>query len=350
MILNEIKLTPLIDTLRLEKIDDAIYFSEKYSGYVSNSRLGLLNPRQEGSPEKFFAGFKPVGYAPALELGSAVHELVLQPELFELAEDFGKPTAKLGAVADVLYPTFLERDITMEDVINASDKIDYYKGKITNDRFNEVITKCTPYWEARQQQEYDLNSTKERIFMDTKGRETVKSCVEALTNNKTVQDLLHPTGLLEEPISENEQAILLDVEAECPNGKKFIIRLKAKIDNYTIDKESNTIVVNDVKTIGKIVSEIDNNIRKFRYSREIAFYIFLLKLCAKKYYGLSNPKVRANYLVVSTIPNFYSKVRPVMYSEIREGFHEFKKLLKYVAYLIGYNNYTLGEQSSKYQL
>lgn len=69
MILNEIKLTPLIDTLRLEKIDDAIYFSEKYNGYVSNSRLGLLNPRQEGSPEKFFAGFKPVGYAPALELG-----------------------------------------------------------------------------------------------------------------------------------------------------------------------------------------------------------------------------------------------------------------------------------------
>jgi hypothetical protein len=64
---------------------------------------------------------------------SAVHELVLQPELFELAEDFGKPTAKLGAVADVLYPTFLERDVTMEDVIKASDKIDYYKGKITND-------------------------------------------------------------------------------------------------------------------------------------------------------------------------------------------------------------------------
>jgi hypothetical protein len=349
MNLNEIKLTPLIDTLRLEKIDDAIYFSEKYSGYVSNSRLGLLNPRQEGSPEKFFAGFKPIGYAPALELGSAVHELVLQSHLFELAEDLGKPTAKLGAVADVLYPIFLEHDITIEDVINASDKIDYYKGKITNDRFNEVITKCTPYWKARQQQEYDLNITKERIFMDTKSRETVKSCVEALTNNKSVQDLLHPTGLLEEPISENEQAILLDVEAECPNGKKFIIRLKAKIDNYTIDKESNTIIVNDVKTIGKIVSEIENNIKKFRYSREIAMYVYLLKLCAEKYYNLSNPKIQANYLVVSTIPNFYSKVRPVMYSEIREGFNEFKKLLKYVAYLIGYQDFTLNEQSSKYQ-
>lgn len=78
-------------------------------------------------------------------------------------------------------------------------------------------------------------------------------------------------------------------------------------------------------------------------------YIYLLKLCAEKYYDLSNPKIQANYLVVSTIPNFYSKVRPVMYSEIREGFHEFKKLLKYVAYLIGYQDFTLNEQSSKYQ-
>lgn len=349
MKLSDIKLKPLLDTLRLEKISDAVYFSEQYSGYVSNSRLGLLNPRQDGSPEKFFAGFKPVGYAPALEMGSAVHELVLQPDAFELAEDLGKPTAKLGAMADELYAVFLEGAVTINDVINASDKIDYYKGKITDDRFNEVITKCIPYWEARQKQEFDLTS-KERIFLDTKTREVVISCVDALNNNKSVQNLLHPMGLAEDPISENEQAILLDVEAECPNGKKFIIRLKSKIDNYTIDRETNTITVNDVKTIGKIVSEIDNNIKKFHYSREFAMYIYLLKLCAEKFYGLKDPKIKANYLVVSTIPNFYSKVRPVPYREVKEGFHEFKTLLRYVAYLIGYKDFTLDERPSKYQL
>ena len=32
------------------------YFSEKYSGYVSNSRLSRINPDQDGSPEKFFNG------------------------------------------------------------------------------------------------------------------------------------------------------------------------------------------------------------------------------------------------------------------------------------------------------
>lgn len=73
----------------------------------------------------------------------------------------------------------------------------------------------------------------------------------------------------ENPLSENEQAILLDVEAKCPNGKKVILHLKSKLDNYTIDKETNTICVNDIKTIGKIVSEIDSNIERFRYNREL---------------------------------------------------------------------------------
>lgn len=54
MKLSEIHITPLLDTLKFEDIDDEIYFSERYSGYVSNSRLSRINPEQDGSPEKFF--------------------------------------------------------------------------------------------------------------------------------------------------------------------------------------------------------------------------------------------------------------------------------------------------------
>ena len=349
MELKDIKLTPLLDTLRLEKISDKVYFSEKYSNYVSNSRLGLLNPRQDGNPDKFFSGLK-FTTSQALALGSAVHELVLQPDSFELSKDVGKPTAKLGVMADELYPIFVERDVTKDDVVKASDKVDYYKGKITKDRANDVISECSNYWTKRKERELDITQDREIIYLDNKSLEIVKSCVSALNSNKQVQNLLHPKGLLQDPISENEQAILLDVKAECPNGSEFILHLKSKLDNYTIDLETNTIVVNDIKTIGKIVSEIDNNIKKFHYSREFAMYIYLLKLCAEKFYGLVNPKISANYLVVSTIPNFFTKVRPVTYGEIREGFHEFRTLLKYAAYNIGYNNYSLDERPSKYQL
>ena len=281
---------------------------------------------------------------------SAVHELTLQPEYFELADDLGKPTAKLGAMADTLYPIFVKGNVTSEDVIEASNKIDYYKGKMTSDLIKKVLTSCKPYWEKRSSTELDITRNKELIHMDTRSMEVVKSCVEALKNNAQVQKLLHPEGLVTKPIIANEQAILMDVKAICPNGKEFILHLKSKLDNYSIDLDTNTIVVNDVKTIGKILSEFDNNIARFHYSREMAMYLYLLKLCAKKFHRIENPKIQANYLVVSTIPDFYTKVRPITYGEIVQGFKEFQVLLKYVAYQIGYHDYSLDERPGKYQL
>ena len=339
MQLSEIKLTPLLDTLQLVKISDTEYFSPKYGEYISNSRLGLLNPRQGGSPESFFTGFKDEGFISSLVIGSAVHELVLQNESFELAPALGKPTAKMGAMADELYPVWLKHPIRTSDITEASNKINYYKGKLTPDRIKQVNEQCIPYWKARKQ--LVSNSNKELIYLDDKSRDTVYNCVEALTNNPQVQELLHPSGLIDAPISLNENALLLDVQAECPNGKTFIMHLKAKLDNFTIDLESDTIVVNDVKTIGKVVSEIDSNISKYHYSRELAMYLFLLRLYVIKEYGIENPTMKANYLVVSTVPQYYTKVRAMTKKECYEGLHEFRTLLRYAAYQIGYNGYSL---------
>ena len=339
MQLSEIKLTPLLDTLQLVKISDSEYFSPKYGEYISNSRLGLLNPRQGGSPESFFTGFKDEGFISSLVIGSAVHELVLQNESFELAPALGKPTAKMGAMADELYPVWLKHPIRTADITEASNKINYYKGKLTPERIKQVNEQCIPYWKARKQ--LVSNSNKELIYLDDKSRDTVYNCVEALTNNSQVQELLHPSGLIDAPISLNENALLLDVQAECPNGKTFIIHLKAKLDNFTIDLESDTIVVNDVKTIGKVVSEIDSNISKYHYSRELAMYLFLLRLYVIKEYGIENPTMKANYLVVSTVPQYYTKVRAMTKKECYAGLHEFQTLLRYAAYQIGYNGYSL---------
>ena len=97
MKLSEIKISPILESLQLLKIPDSKYF-EEYSNYISNSRLSLLNPDQGGSPEKFFNGFTPT-YSDAFSLGSNVHALILQNDLFQLVEEVNKPTAKLGAIA-----------------------------------------------------------------------------------------------------------------------------------------------------------------------------------------------------------------------------------------------------------
>lgn len=349
MKLEDIKLEPLIDTLLLEKIDDKVYFTSPiYKHRISNSRLGLLNPSQGGTPEKFFTGFQQT-FNPSFALGSAVHEQILQPHLFKLAEDTGKPTAKMGGMADELYDIFCQREITDQDIIKASDKVDYYKGKMTPERISEVRSKCAKYWETRAMLEFNLDETKEVRYLDYPMLEKAKACIESLQSNKQAMDLLHPKGLIEDPISECEQAILLDVKATMPNGSEVILHLKAKLDNYTIDLESNIIKINDVKTHGQMLNTFDTAKVKYHYHREIAFYMYLLGLIAKHKYNMDSPKKQANYLVVSTMPNFYSKVVPITFVEIRRGFYEFQKLLRYSAYLMCYKGYSFDEQPGKYK-
>lgn len=333
--LEEIEIIPLLDTLRLQKIDDSEYFSEKYNGYISNSRLSLINPEQDNDPEAFFEGLsKHNKYSDALIFGSAVHELVLQPDLFHLCHVVDRPTAKAGFMADELYDIYVKKgDVNDDEVIAASDKIGYYKGSMNKDRIFNLRTSCINYWKSRA--DYERNRVKaegDPIYLDPKSRERVTECVTALLENQKIYDLLNPKGLLEQPISENEQAILLDVEVRIPGCDSFILRLKAKLDNYTIDRETNTIIVNDVKTIGKIVSEFQNNFERYHYHRELALYSWLLTLVAKKHYGMEDCTVKSNCLVVSTIPAYYTKVYEVTKSDFNKGWNEFKWLLRLVAH------------------
>lgn len=328
--MNNIKITPLLDTLYLQKINDEEYFSKKYSNYISNSRLSLINPAQDGSSEKFFQGFKPV-YSAAFDLGTGVHCMSLQSDLFTICETVDKPTAKLGALADRLYNICNGEIPSKEQICEQAKIIDYYGGNLSDSKVENVITKCSDYWHSRCDFERSYIGDREILYFDPKSRETVLNCVKALNNNNRVQNLLHPKGIISDPISEMEQAILLDIKVEIDNIDPFILRLKSKLDNYTIDIETNTICVNDVKTIGKIVSEMDANIEKFHYNREIAMYSWLLSLCAKKYYGMDCPIVKGNYLVVSTIPGYYTKVVPMTRKMFKEGWNEFRYLLKLVA-------------------
>ena len=333
-------ITPLLDTLRLQKIDDEEYFSEKYSNYISNSRLGLINPDQGGSPERFFAGFKPM-YSAAFDLGTGVHCCTLQSDLFTICEEVDKPTAKVGALADRLYSTYKTREITTEDIIKEATIIDYYGGNLNTAKIKAVLEKCEPYWRDRKQFEEHYKEDKTLLYFDPKSRHTVQSCVKALASNKKIQDLLHPTGLIEDPISDTEQAILLDVQVESDKGN-FKLRLKSKLDHFSIDRDTNTVTVNDVKTIGKIVSEMSSNIEKFHYNRELAMYSWLLSLCAEKYYGLEKPTIKGNYLVVSTIPAYYTKVIPMTKGMFKEGWNEFRRLLRLVAECVANDNPEFG--------
>ena len=337
MLINncEVKITPIIESLRIEDIDDATYFSEKYSEYISNSRLKLINPDEGGSPQKFFDGLSANKiYSDSLVFGSAVHELVLQPESFEICDTVDRPTGKLGFIADIIYDNFTSqgKEYTDEDIINAAIEVDYYHGLLSENQLLKVKTSIVDYLKTRSQHKFE----KTPIYLDPKSREKLSLCINALNENDRITGLLNPKGALIDPVSSNATTILLDVKVEVEGKESFILRLKSKLDNYTIDKESNTIVVNDIKTTGKIVSLFDEAIENYHYFREISMYSWLLSLCAEKHFGMTNPTIKGNFLVVSTVPQYYTKVVPMTKKMYNRGWNEFKRLLSMVAYYKAY--------------
>ena len=339
--LSKIKITPLIDTLKLEDIDDSIYFSKQYADYISNSRMSLINPAQGGSPKTFFEGLiKNAKFSSSLAFGSAVHELTLQPESFFLCEDVAAPTAKVGLMADLVWSMSKNGELPLDEVLrDAAVKVDYYKGLPTQNQMMKVKDAIRPYFKARYKFEQDSTDPRTPIYLDEKSRDRLQEVMDSLNNNEAIQKLLHPVGLLDEELPHaNEKTILMDIE--CTVGEeKVILKLKAKLDNYTIDKLNNTIIVNDVKTTGKLCSEFTNAVKSFHYYREIAFYSWLLSLCSKKFYEFEvPPKIEGNFLVVETIPSYWSTVVPMKSNWFISGIKEFTTLLKMIAYykVVGY--------------
>lgn len=332
---RNVKLIPLFDTIQLIEMSDEEYFSEKWAGYISNSTLALINPAQGGSPQIYKEGLsKHPKYSDSLVFGSAVHELVLQPGEFKVADNVNRPTAKMGAMADELYKTFLSNKgvVSDDDIIAASNKIDYYKGKMDSIKIENVKDKCINYWRDRRDWESEHNNSEiEPIYLDPKSREKLQLCLASVEANKEVQDLLHPKGVFEEPISMNEAALFMDVKAE-HEGKETILKLKGKLDNFTIDIETNEVVLNDLKTTGHWLIDFGDSFKKYHYNRQMAMYAWMLRSYVQKQYNIKPSSLMANMLLVCTVPDYRAGVFRVTNGEIRKGFLEFKDLLQRVAY------------------
>ena len=325
-IIKQIKITPLLDTLKLEDIDDDVYFKQYSKEYISNSRLGVL--KRDGV-KTFFEGIPQV-YNPSFETGTLIHENVLEPEKYEVIEGVFKPTAKAGLMADALYKSDGTTP-TDDEIKSMSYKIGYYKDKLTSNRLKEFRDKAEPYWRDRFlfEQNNPLGE-KKRIFTDEKNYNLLVNCLKTLNENKDIQKLLHPSGLVEEPIVGNERTILMDIEMKVPDYEPRIYHLKAKLDNFSIDSEEKIITVNDLKTTSRPAVQFDPTF--FSYQREIAFYSWLIKLCAKKFYNVENATTKGNFLVVSTIPEYNTLVYPMTPKLFLSGWKEVLYLLKTVAY------------------
>lgn len=322
-----IKIIPILESLQLLDISDEEYFGEKYKDYISNSRLKLIDPNEGGSPELFEAGLSP-SFSDAFYYGSAIHCLTLQPNDYELVESVDRPTSKAGFMADELFKSPCKE----VDYIKASNKIGYYKGKMDENKISALSEKCSKYWADRLDFENSYVGDKELIYLDSKSREKVRKSLINIKNNREIQKLLYPEGLIENPKSYNEATILLEVKAITPSKDEIILKLKGKLDNFTVDEESNTLTLNDLKTTGHDIRDFPTgSFLKFNYARQMAMYGWMLHLANKTHFKLPNPTFKANMLLVSSIPPCDCGVFSLNGKHIKRGMEMFTDLLKRVA-------------------
>jgi hypothetical protein len=320
-----IKIIP--ESIQLIRLSDKEYFSDEYKDYVSNSKLKLINPDEGGSEELFESGLK-FAYNESFDLGSAVHQTLLQPDEFFIS-DIRKPSGKLGLFAEHVKQ-YVSENIPLEKAyLKASTSADYYNGKLSENILNKAINQCSDFWEC-----IETRTDKIPIYLSEKMYEKYAQCISELYLNGKLMNELRDAY--------NEYAILCEISVD-----GVIIKIKAKLDSFTI--RENIVTLNDLKTTShpvnyfmgnnaNLIDEngnkykkwIDGSFQKYHYYRQMAMYLYLLQAYLYKEYNQVF-EYKANMLVVETVPNFRSKIFSVSEKNMQKGLDELKKCLLLVA-------------------
>jgi hypothetical protein len=356
--LSKINIEFLTETAeRIEDVSDDAYFGAEYKNYISNSLLKLINPEEGGAPTRFLEGFSGSSSSSALELGSAVHQMILEKEKHFLSP-VDKPSGKVGLICDTFHVFKQVEDLSEDEaLLKACEEHDYYKGKLTEKKLEDILLKGKEYIEFLNEK----SNTPGVIVLTELQKEKLFGCLESVKNNQLLLNLLLPIkeddlGLTTNVQSYNEDVMIMDFIAHIPdddnNFESIELKLKAKIDNWSIDFDNKILTLNDLKTTGKplntfpgIIYQASNmqgesynafmkgSFQNYHYYRQMAMYAFILKTYAKKTYDIDDTwKLRINMLVVETNKPYMSHVFGVGNRWIKTGYHEFINLLKRVAF------------------
>ncbi len=343
---SKITVEPILDSLEMKKIEDRFYFGDEYKDYMSNSRLGLINPEQivrienkipiYGSYKEYLRGFDD-SYRESFFIGTAYHQGFLQPEYFEMCDVVDRPTGQKGYIADLLYD---EKGIntTINDIDNKAREIGYYKTRLTEEKLQELRELVLPYIKNRYDFEMEYNGNKQLMYLGKFQRQSYYRAIYNLNTNAEIHSAMNPIYLHnEKPLSLNEEAIIVHFKVTVNDSEPFILKLKAKLDNLVINKETNTIIVNDLKTHGKDIYEFKNAIIEYHYYRELAIYAYLLGLIAKRDYGFNEDfKVKGNFIVVTSDKHARTNLFSLSPKLFEKGIEEYRRLIKMVAYYTYY--------------
>lgn len=282
---------------------------------------------------------------------TSIHELILQPEEFEL-NDYTKPSAKAGKMVESIFKYRCKGYSISKSIEQASEDVSYYVGQLNGNKISKLISSGLEYYLFLRANK-DVPYGKEQIILDKRTRETCLKCVESIRRNTDAMNLLKPDEFsLDQYLNKNEDTIVMEIVVTFPNSTSdpnaeevsILLKLKAKIDNWNLNIDEGLLNLNDLKTTGKMwymfpgstIQEtgefVEGSFQHYHYYRQLAMYYWMLL----SYLNREDYKVSKSYLniiSVQTIPNYSSTVFKIPNKWLLKGLKEFKTLLSYAAYV-----------------
>jgi hypothetical protein len=232
--------------------------------------------------------------------GSLLHCLLLEPEKFD--EKFIISPSKLptGNNLDIVNKTFQVYSEQDDDTLNLSDfsqqilsilvSINLHQSLKTDEqRLEKILTpENIDYFDF-------LKARGNRAIIDSAIKIKADESIEYLKADEQVMNLM----CLNSPSTFNELELKMDMQ-----GVSF--GLKGIVDNVVIDKESETIFVNDLKTISKPLLKFKDTLEFYRYDLQAAIYYTLARQYVKEQFPeLTNFKVVFTFIVIDSFNLVY---------------------------------------------
>ena len=312
-------------SLNLLKISDQDYFGDKYKDYISNSTLKYINPDQGGNPyryryenNEFSSGF--------LDFGSIVHMDILENIKANVIVGDVPTTDKMLSILKEAAKIQLENGSTViENAEMLTKKYDYKNLKT----FEKNVLKFRKYYSyllRQEQNEFFISeATNQQLEKSSHAIKAIKSYLNSIVGEHHYEESIFGDFKYENSWVKDSSPILDNV----------ILKTKAKLDHFVIDHDSKTIILNDLKTtISSIDEFMTKSFEQFHYSRQFAFYLYLLSNLINK----EDYKLKSNVIVISKLSGDYDII-PIKQNYIEEGFYEFNNCLKRIGFheKYGYN-------------
>lgn len=307
-------------SVKMLELTDEEYFGNALPGHISNSKMSLINPAQGGSPQKYQSGFSEKK-TDALTLGSAIHALLLEDELYRLAE-ITAPTDTLRVIMDTAYK-LMKRDknsLSYDEAVEFAVQFhNYYGGKPGAKRIEKLKLDTAEYFNF-----ISHNNDPYLIYLTAEMKSKAVQSIAAIKANREAMDLLKP--LDRTLISLNEKVLVAKIEFG-----EYIYDMKLKLDNALIDVDNKSAKLNDLKTtgmdlhtfMGQTVLALEDatsnepvphnkwslnlsykfqpgSFQKYHYYRQMYMYREIFSHYVKQTYDIDMENIETNMVVVET--------------------------------------------------